>query len=309
MDFFLELALTISLPLLISFVVSKFLSSRGPTDQELAPFGFDFGFGSRIRNLEIGKPSVVVEDFVGEDEIVECEPKQGNFTGVLESTDGTERECDDEVIESVGILEERVESNFDNTGGDCGGEGAEKLIDESSVRMRCEETGINRDEEEDVREGNEVEAFESDRSKESGRVSEGRSVEEIAVEDDDWEGVERTELEKLFEDAVGIVNYREFEDPKFSGELKMRLNGLYKIAMEGPCREPPPMALKISARAKWNAWKQLGNMTPEMAMESYLHLVAENIPGWTSEITSESSDQNASHSCKSEKLASETKPL
>lgn len=251
MDFFLELALTISLPLLISFVVSKFLSSRGPTDQELAPFGFDFGFGSRIRNLEIGKPSVVVEDFVGEDEIVECEPKQGNFTGVLESTDGTERECDDEVIESVGILEERVESNFDNTGGDCGGEGAEKLIDESSVRMRCEETGINRDEEEDVREGNEVEAFESDRSKESGRVSEGRSVEEIAVEDDDWEGVERTELEKLFEDAVGIVNYREFEDPKFSGELKMRLNGLYKIAMEGPCREPPPMALKISARAKW----------------------------------------------------------
>ncbi|TYK12832.1 acyl-CoA-binding domain-containing protein 3 [Cucumis melo var. makuwa] len=308
MEFFLELALTISLPLLISFIVSKFLSSRGSTDEELAPFGFDFGFGSRIRNLESGKPSVVVEDFVGEGEIVECEPKQGNFTGVLESRDETEKECDDKVIEYVRSVEERVESGLDNTGGDCRGEGAEKVIDESSVRVRREETGINRDEGEDVREGNEVEAFESDRSKESGGVSEGGSVEEIAVEDDDWEGVERTEMEKLFEVAVEIVKIRDIEDPKFGGELKMRLSGLYKIAMEGPCREPPPMALKMYARAKWNAWKQLGNMTPEMAMESYINLVSENIPGWTSEITSVDGYQSASHSHNSEKLASETKP-
>lgn len=248
---FLELALTISLPLLISLFVSKFLS-RGSTAEELAPFGFDFGFGSRIRNLESDKHSVVVEDFVGEDEIVECEPKQGNFIGVLESRDETERKCDDAVVDSGRIAEEKVESDFDNSGGDCGGEVAEKVIDESSVRARCEETGINRDEENVCEgEGEGVEAFESDRSKESGGVSEGGSVEEIAVEDDDWEGIERTELEKLFEAAVEIVRIHDIDDPKFSGELKMRLSGLHKIAMEGPCREPPPMALKISARAKW----------------------------------------------------------
>ncbi|CAK9320442.1 unnamed protein product [Citrullus colocynthis] len=294
MEFFLELALTISLPLLISLFVSKLLS-RGSTAEELAPFGFDFGFGSRIRNLESDKPSVVLEDFVGEDEIVECEPKQGNFIGVLDSGR---------------IAEEKVESDFDNSGGDCGGEVAEKVIDESSVRARCEETGINRDEEHVCEgEGEGVEAFESERSKESGGVSEGGSVEEIAVEDDDWEGIERTELEKLFEAAVEIVRIHDIDDPKFSGELNMRLSGLHKIAMEGPCREPPPMALKISARAKWNAWKQLGNMTPEVAMESYINLVTENIPGWTPGITPVNSDQNASHSYRSEKLASEMKPL
>ncbi|XP_038883504.1 acyl-CoA-binding domain-containing protein 3 [Benincasa hispida] len=307
MEFFLELALTISLPLLISLFVSKFLS-RGSTDEELAPFGFDFGFGSRIRNLESDKPSVVVEDFVGEEEIVECEPKHGNSTGVLESRDETKSKCNDAVIDSVRIVDERVKSDFDNSGGDCGGEVGEKVIDESSVRARREETEINRDEE-DVCEGDGVEAVESDRSKESGGVSDGGSAEEIAVEDDDWEGIERTELEKLFEAAVEIVKIHDNDDPKFGGELKMRLSGLHKIAMEGPCREPSPMALKISARAKWNAWKQLGNMTPEMAMESYINLVSENIPGWTPRITPVNSDQNASHSHKTEKLASETKPL
>lgn len=43
---------------------------------------------------------------------------------------------------------------------------------------------------------------------------------------------------------------------------------------------------KLDAIFLRNAWKQLGNMTPEMAMESYINLVSENIPGWTSEITS-----------------------
>lgn len=250
MEFFLELALTISLPLLISFIVSKFLS-RGSTDEELTPFGFDFGFGSRIHNLESDKPSVVVEDFVGDDEIIECESKQGDSTGILESRDETESKCDDVVIDSVRIVE--IESDSDKGGGDCGGEVAEvaeKVIDESSVRAGCEETGINRDEEDEC-EGDGVEAFESDRSKESCGVNEEGSAEEIAVEDDDWEGIERTELEKQFQAAVEFVKAHNIEDPNFGSELKMRLSGLHKIAMEGPCREPPPMALKISARAKW----------------------------------------------------------
>ncbi|XP_022950586.1 acyl-CoA-binding domain-containing protein 3-like isoform X1 [Cucurbita moschata] len=307
MEFFLELALTISLPLLISFVVSKFLS-RASTDEELAPFGFDLGFRSRIRNLESDKPSVVVEDFVGADENAECELKQGNLTGILESRDETESKCECVLIDSVRIVEDRLESDSDNTGGDCGGEVAGKVIDESSVRTRCEETGIGPDEE-DVCKDDGVEAFENDRNKESGGVSEGGSAEEIAVEDDDWEGIERTELEKLFETAVEFVKIRDIEDPKFGGELKMRLNGLHKIAIEGPCREPPPMALKISARAKWNAWKQLGNMTPEVAMESYINLVSKNIPGWKPKMPPVNSDQNASRSHEYEKLGSEAVQL
>ncbi|GMN34419.1 hypothetical protein TIFTF001_004671 [Ficus carica] len=29
-----------------------------------------------------------------------------------------------------------------------------------------------------------------------------------------------------------------------------------------------------------NAWQQLGEMTPEMAMEQYILLLSENVPGW-----------------------------
>lgn len=29
-----------------------------------------------------------------------------------------------------------------------------------------------------------------------------------------------------------------------------------------------------------NAWQQLGEMTPEMAMEQYIWLLSEKIPGW-----------------------------
>nr|CAD1830474.1 unnamed protein product [Ananas comosus var. bracteatus] len=60
----------------------------------------------------------------------------------------------------------------------------------------------------------------------------------------------------------------------------MKLYGLYKVATEGPCYEPQPMALKLSARTKWNAWQSLGNMNPEVAMEQYVALLSGNIPEW-----------------------------
>ncbi|KAG6594994.1 Acyl-CoA-binding domain-containing protein 3, partial [Cucurbita argyrosperma subsp. sororia] len=274
MELFLELVLTISFPLLISFIVSKFLS-RDSAGEELSPFGFDFGFGSRIHNLKSDKPSVVVEDFVGGDEISKCESKQGNSTGIFESRGEAGSKCDDAVTDSVRVVEGE-ESDSDNGGGEV----AEKVFDESADRASGEERTYRG--EENVRDGVEVEEFESDRSKKSGGVNKEGSAEVISVEDDDWVGIDRTELEKEFEAVVKFVKIHDTEDPNFGDELKMRLSGLHKIAMEGCCREPPPLALKISARSKWNAWKQLGNMTPEVAMERYINLVSENIPGWTS---------------------------
>ncbi|KAL0450201.1 UNVERIFIED_CONTAM: Acyl-CoA-binding domain-containing protein 3 [Sesamum latifolium] len=63
-------------------------------------------------------------------------------------------------------------------------------------------------------------------------------------------------------------------------DVKLQLYGLQKIALEGTCHESQPMALKLSARAKWNAWKQLGSMNREMAMEEYINILAQAIPGW-----------------------------
>lgn len=88
---------------------------------------------------------------------------------------------------------------------------------------------------------------------------------ELSIEDDDddddWEGIERSELEKAFVAASNLLE-ESGKGEQISAEVKMELYGLHKIATEGSCREAQPMALMLSARAKWNAWQKLGNMSP-----------------------------------------------
>lgn len=70
--------------------------------------------------------------------------------------------------------------------------------------------------------------------------------------DDDWEGVERSELEKDFAEAVNYVEYgRKTKDDELRSDVQMILYGLHKLAVEGPCHVPQPIAFKVSARAKW----------------------------------------------------------
>jgi hypothetical protein len=71
--------------------------------------------------------------------------------------------------------------------------------------------------------------------------------------EDDWEGIERTELEKVFGAAVAFVgsSYNAGLVSSIGSDAKMRMYGLHKIATQGPCREAQPMAFKLSSRAKW----------------------------------------------------------
>ncbi|KAL5706882.1 hypothetical protein ACHQM5_024991 [Ranunculus cassubicifolius] len=105
------------------------------------------------------------------------------------------------------------------------------------------------------------------------------------VLDDDWEGIEKSEEDKLFSCASKFVGNIENSRllANLGNEVLMQLYGLHKVAMEGPCREQAPMALMVSARAKWNAWQRLGNMSPEMAMEQYVTLLSGAIPCWMGE--------------------------
>lgn len=86
-------------------------------------------------------------------------------------------------------------------------------------------------------------------------VDESRRNEEVdentvmLLDEDDWEGIERTELEKRFGAAVLFVESK--SNVNLSNDVKMKLHGYHKIATQGPCQEPQPMALKFSARAKW----------------------------------------------------------
>lgn len=72
-------------------------------------------------------------------------------------------------------------------------------------------------------------------------------------DDDDWEGVESTELDELFSAATAFVAASAADrlSPKLSNDLQLQLYGYYKIATEGPCSTPQPSALKMTARAKW----------------------------------------------------------
>ncbi|WMV20758.1 hypothetical protein MTR67_014143 [Solanum verrucosum] len=109
----------------------------------------------------------------------------------------------------------------------------------------------------------------------------GSSVSGDEDSDDDWEGVESTELDEAFSAATAFVAATAADrSHKVSNEVQLQLYGLYKIATEGPCTAPQPSALKMTARAKWQAWQKLGAMPPEDAMEKYLDIVTELFPSW-----------------------------
>ncbi|RWR79232.1 acyl-CoA-binding domain-containing protein 3-like protein [Cinnamomum micranthum f. kanehirae] len=116
-------------------------------------------------------------------------------------------------------------------------------------------------------------------------------VAEIGVEkgsflndEEEWEGIERSELEKRFGALASMVASGSGDVlERIGSEVQMQLYGLHKVATEGPCHRPQPSVLKVSARAKWHAWQQLGNMNPEVAMEQYINLLSDSIPGWTAE--------------------------
>ncbi|TXG52515.1 hypothetical protein EZV62_021684 [Acer yangbiense] len=119
----------------------------------------------------------------------------------------------------------------------------------------------------------------------------GLVIDDDADDDEEWEGIERSEAEKIFEAAAKSVGSGDKDD--LLSDVQMELYGLHKVATEGPCRETPPMALMLSARAKCdgrhclrcarNAWQKLGNMNPEEAMEQYVTLLSDRVPGWREE--------------------------
>lgn len=106
---------------------------------------------------------------------------------------------------------------------------------------------------------------------------------------DDWEGIERTELDKRFGAAVAFMGSEIYADRVLciASDVKMELYGLQKVAIEGPCRERQPMALKVSARAKWNAWKQREDMSREEAMGQYVTLLSRTVQDWMGDSTFE----------------------
>ncbi|AQK47323.1 Acyl-CoA-binding domain-containing protein 4 [Zea mays] len=111
--------------------------------------------------------------------------------------------------------------------------------------------------------------------------------------DSDWEGVESTELDEEFSAASAFVAASAASGTSVPEEAQLRLYGLYKIATEGPCTGPQPSALKLKARAKWNAWHKLGAMPTEEAMQEYITIVQELFPNWDAGTSAKRKDEES----------------
>ncbi|XP_017980983.1 PREDICTED: acyl-CoA-binding domain-containing protein 3 isoform X1 [Theobroma cacao] len=252
MDLFLEFLFTISLSFILSFILAKLLSLSSVIDQ----------------HLEAVSRSCMEVTAKSEKYVLECEKGLGFVSEVVK-------------VDALGDSADRKNTLEEASSGSHGspkitGEPTEESYGQENFVKETTEIELAKDEEE------KLEVLECEKENGGDCLKGGLSDEED--DDDDWERIERTELKKDFGAAVRFLecksNADQTYDLKIANDVKMQFYGLHKIATEGPCHEPQPMALKLSARAKWNAWKRLGNMSPEAAMEQYITLLSRSIPGW-----------------------------
>ncbi|KAH6554885.1 hypothetical protein KP509_1Z299800 [Ceratopteris richardii] len=117
----------------------------------------------------------------------------------------------------------------------------------------------------------------------------------LLSDDDDWEDIDGSDLSRAFGIAASCFE-KNVMDPsvKVSNETKLKFYGLYKQATEGPCASHQPAAYRTSDRAKWNAWKSLGQLSPEEAMQHYIALLSELWPKWNQDMQHDKGSAGAS---------------
>ncbi|XP_010271995.1 PREDICTED: acyl-CoA-binding domain-containing protein 3-like [Nelumbo nucifera] len=231
--------------------------------------------------------------------------KEEVITHVSDSVHAKEETSEEDEIKVIGILEEKfIEERPDKEVVSCASDSGhakeettpteddrleDDLVEESLEKAEVREINIELVEGDNILakvEKDGIDKHEPYQKNVTEGAEGGQNDDEVLFSDeDDWEGIERTEVEKLFGAAVAFLSSGNNNDhlSKVDSDIQMQLYGLHKVATEGPCHEPQPMALKVSARAKWNAWQQLGNMTPEVAMEQYITLLSDMVPGWMEE--------------------------
>ncbi|XWS25537.1 hypothetical protein CRYUN_Cryun27aG0076600 [Craigia yunnanensis] len=239
--------------------------------------GVDQGFGSEKKVECAQETADKVDEFEagegGVDEVVERLKIQGfESEKEVEFLQETAEKVEDFEAEQAKVCEAEAEVKLDDIVVEKKmekkefGEIGEELEAENETKVQSEEISVKESQMKGLGEEEEV------------------KLETVEGDDDDWEGIERSELEKVFADAAKFVELKgDLEG--VGNDVQMELYGLHKIATEGPCREPQPLAFMVSSRSKWNAWQRLGNMNPEAAMEQYVALLSDRVPGWMEDNT------------------------
>lgn len=71
-----------------------------------------------------------------------------------------------------------------------------------------------------------------------------------------------------FEEATKFVKTLRSLD----NDTKLKFYGMYKQATEGPCTAPKPSFFEMTACAKWQAWKNMGNIDSDLAKQMYFSI-------------------------------------
>lgn len=77
--------------------------------------------------------------------------------------------------------------------------------------------------------------------------------------------------EEKFRAAVEIISSLPRNGPFQPSEgMMLKFYAYHRQATEGPCNTPKPSFWDMLSRNRWNAWKTLGNMSKETAMQKYV---------------------------------------
>ncbi|KDP41642.1 hypothetical protein JCGZ_16049 [Jatropha curcas] len=221
-----------------------------------------------------------VEKSVNRDEVIETECRELVTISVEEGLKEEDKSSEDMLGKCEGEFQVNRHVGVELADGKGAIDEKQRGVDDNLLKenIEIESVGIESSVKKDA-----VEESEEIRVVGSETIEKGEEKKiEIDSDDDDWEGIERSELDHVFAKAVNLVESADKDGGSRSigSDVQMELYGLHKVATEGPCREQPPLPLKVAARAKWNAWQRLGNMNPEVAMEQYVALVSDKVPGW-----------------------------
>mmetsp|Transcript_7469 Transcript_7469/g.6796 ORF Transcript_7469/g.6796 Transcript_7469/m.6796 type:complete len:99 (+) Transcript_7469:47-343(+) len=88
-------------------------------------------------------------------------------------------------------------------------------------------------------------------------------------------------VEELYKKALAF-NQDPSNSDKFSPDNTQRLKfyAYFKQINSGQCKGSAPSRLKVVERAKYDAWKALGNISKEEAMKGYIKTLTEAYPKW-----------------------------
>lgn len=261
MELVQEFFVTASLALFLSFLVAKLVSMAMATDagRPNASEGMivmeDLQFGERLTvqglESETKVQELLEEEAPGKVNEFRGEPvlHDGEIVGLPEKSPG------ENVEDSVAVKE----SSENRVGVESAADDEVVALEDPVIPVAVKESLENRLGVELATENEVVGQSEEIIGAVVSEVEERNEEKEVGLDsdEDDWEGIERSELEKDFAAAANFV----LESPGdtegrlamagVGSDVQMDLYGLHKIATEGPCHEPQPMALKLSARAKW----------------------------------------------------------